>query len=54
MADELVRKHRCIRLYLHQVYCHCWDFGEDDSAQGVGEGKVDILELEVNVMCASL
>ena len=54
MANELVRKYRCIRLYLHQIDGHCRYFGEDDSAQGVGEGKVDILELEVNVMCASL
>ena len=54
MADELVRKYRCIRLYFHKINSHCWDFGKDHSAQGVSEGKVDILEFEIDVVCAGL
>jgi hypothetical protein len=29
---ELVRQHRCVRLYLYQVYCHRRDLREDSSA----------------------
>jgi hypothetical protein len=54
MGYELVRQHRCICLYLHQVYCHCGDLSKDSSTQGIREREVNVLQFEIDMMGTSL
>jgi hypothetical protein len=54
VADELVRQHRRVGLDLDQVDGHRGHFCEDGPADGVGEGEVDVLQLEIYILCTGL
>lgn len=48
MGDELVGKNGSVGFDFDEVDGHGWDFSEDDAADGVGEGEVDVGEFEVD------
>lgn len=48
MRDELVGKDTGVGFDFDEVDGHGRDFCEDDAADGVGEGKVDVREFEVD------
>ena len=48
MRDELIGQDGGVGFDFDEVDGHGWDFGEDDTADGVGEGEVDVGELEVD------
>lgn len=50
MGEKLVRKYRSVLFDFDEVDGHCGDFGKDDAAEGVGEGKGDGGEDEVDVL----
>lgn len=50
VANEFVRQHRRVGLNLDQVNRHRGHLGEDSPADGVGEGEVDVLQLEIHVL----
>lgn len=48
MRDEFVGEDGGVGFDFDEVNGHGWDFGEDDATDGVGEGEVDVGELEVD------
>lgn len=48
MRDEFVGENGGVGFNFNEVDGHSWNFGEDDAADGVGEGEVDIGEFEVD------
>jgi hypothetical protein len=54
VGEELIRDDGGIGFDLHEIDGHGGNFGKDDTAEGVCEGQVDILELEVDVLSACL
>lgn len=54
VGDELVGKHAAILFDFDEVDRDRWDFGEDDAAEGVREGKVDAGEIEVDMIVIRL
>lgn len=54
MRDEFVRQHAAVLGDVDGVYCDGRYLGEDDAAQGVCERKVDVCEVEVDVIIVCL
>lgn len=48
VGDEFVGEDGRVRFDFDEVDGHGRDFGEDDAADGVGKGEVDVGELEIN------
>ena len=48
MGDEFVGENGRVGFDFDEVDGHGWDFGEDDAADGVGEGEVDVRKFEVD------
>jgi len=56
VGQELVGEDGGVRFDFDEIDGHDWDFGENDAAEGVGEGEIDVGELEVDleVVCLEL
>lgn len=54
MRDEFVCQHAAVLGDVDGVYCDGGYFGEDDTAQRICEGKVDVSEVEVDVIVICL
>lgn len=54
VGEEFVGEYGGVLFYLDQVDRHRWDFGEDYSAKGVGEGKIDGTEFEIDTVWLGL
>lgn len=54
MSNELIGEDGRVGFDFNEVDGHGWDFGEDDAADGVGEGEVDVGEFEVNAQIVVL
>lgn len=54
VGEEFVGEDRGVLFDFDQVDGHRWDFGEDDSAEGVGEGEIDGAEFEIHAVWLGL
>lgn len=54
VSNKLVGKHGGVSLDFDKIYSNGGHFGKDDTAEGVGEGEVDIRKGEVNGAYTSL
>ncbi len=54
MSNKLVSEDRGIDFDFNKIDGHGWDFSEDSSAEGVGEGEVYITKGEVDVVGGDL
>jgi hypothetical protein len=54
VGEEFVGEYGGVLFDFDQVDGHRWDFGEDDSAKGVGEGEIDGAEFEIDAVWLGL